>query len=918
MNSDKITDLYSTGNISGFAYLACIERGIYTVEDAINKGVFDEPCPSWAKEIESFIDKPTRETAQIEEPLDRPRREDLWNEVKDIYTLLEKYLDGRTKAALNVLRSDYETFEEYFRELFIDGGDIWRKIMSIRSIGRQTLQRAQLFVRNIGEELVSRGITLQSLWGSNSDILGLAKELNVDLEKILRDVMQREMSSLSARSTHALLSVFHECGDSFTSFYHTLISSDFDAWKIRNVGRKSAPEISYFVIKIQTKVIDSFEALRNAKEDEHHAHVSQEHVAVPNAPFNNGSSAINEVYGRFFEAKMRDLSTRSFNAINTLYIKCGSSVSVFLDHISRPDFSITSLPAVGRKSANEIASWLNSIQHVLSPESCQIEDIEKTAKISHYANLGLKGDIAMIEELSAALGHFALFAAIDQDIEQLNDRERSIIKSHLRIFNDQELKDRKLNAKILGITPERLRQIRKAQLKKLSQYIQWLEQFKDVNSGYKYNRDNISNINSEENTSFNVNFIYWALSIVWPEEYQLYGEIETAFENPYGYEQNLALIPTHLTTVFDFERLIHHFDELKEGKRADDLTLPVRETVMPFFRERIYYELLAEVEKECCLLATRVFGFDIRNDSIVIEKNAIRNNTEWVELIIRDFGRPMTIDEIYEELEKRHPGKSKSPTALTGAVRTNPNIVPIGRSSTYGLKEWTRGEHRGGTVREFAAEYLLSLPKPIARIEDIGKYVRQYRPYSSDKSIHSNLMMEANGAFSLFYDEEDNRYIGLSNYDYNGEYRKFDPVHDARRDFMTSCTLIEQFVAENGRFPFHNVDDEEEMRLCRFWNVQLTRLQKGQLSNEEAEIISSISERLSKFKVNKNDFRWLNNYNLVKEKLTEGCDVTALPYELKQWLILQRRAYENERMPEERVSKYRELIEFARKYAKRV
>ena len=918
MNSDKISDLYSAGDISGYAYLACIEKGIYTVQDAVTMGVFNDPCPSWAKEIESYVDKTIHEAVQSEEPLNRLKREDLWNAVKEIYNHHVNYLDGRVKTALNAIRLDYETFEEYFQELIIEGGEVWVKIVSIRSIGKQTLQRAHYFANSIRDELVARGITLHSLWGADSDILELANQLNVDLEIIIRDVVQREMSSLSTRSTNALLLVFHECGDSFTPFYQTLISKDFDVWKIRNVGRKSVPEISRFIINAQIKVMEALEALQNAKRDGFDAHTSKGQVAFSDTSSNSGSLALNDVYGRFFEAKMKDLSTRSFNAINTLYIKCGNSVSAFLEHVSRPEFSITSLPAVGRKSANEIRSWLDNIQSALSLESYQIKDIEKTAKISHYSNLGLKGDIAKIEEISTALGHFALFAAIDQYIEQLNDRERSIVKSHLKIYNDQELKDRKLNAKLLGISSERLRQIRKAQLKKMSQYIQWLEQFKDVNTSYKYNRDSISNINSEEDTSFNVNFIYWAISIVWPEEYQLFGDIETAFENPYGYELNLALIPTFLTSIFDFERLIRHFDELKEGKRADDLTLPVRETIMPFFRDRIYYESLAEIEKECCMLATRVFGFDIRNDSIIIEKNAIRTNADWVEFIIRDLGRPLTIDEIYTELEKKHPGKSKSAVSLAGSVRINPNIVPIGRSSTYGLKEWTQGEHRGGTIREFATEYLLSLPMPIALIEDIGKYVRQYRPNSSDKSIHSNLMMEANGAFSLFYDEMDNRYIGLSNYDYHGEYRRFDPLHDSKRDFMTSCTLIEQFVAENGRLPFHNKGDEEEMRLCRFWNVQLSRLRKGQLNENEATVVSSMNDRFSKYKVNKSDILWEQNYNLVKEKLTGGCELTALPYELQQWLITQRRAYENNRMPGDRESKYRELIELAREHAKRV
>jgi hypothetical protein len=463
-----------------------------------------------------------------------------------------------------------------------------------------------------------------------------------------------------------------------------------------------------------------------------------------------------------------------------------------------------------------------------------------------------------------------------------------------------------------------MRQIRIAQFKKLSEYVRWLRRFRNDYSEHIYKRDEITSINNTEHTSFSENFIFWAISVVWQDDYVLFGDVDTAFTNPYGYDLNLALVPSNLAEIYDFNGLIRYFEGLNESRRTDKLTLPIRDFVLQFFKNRIYYESLEEIEKECRLIASRVFSFEVLNDSIVIEKNAFRKNTEWVEIIIREVGHPLTIDEIYEELEKRHPGKSKSAIALSGAVRNNPNLVPIGRSSTFGLKEWTNGQHRGGTIREFATEYLLSLPMPIAPLEEIGKYVRQFRPSSSDKSIHANLLLEQSGAFSMFYDRNDNRYIGLANYDYGDEYRIFDPIRDAKRDFKTSCTLIEQFVAEKGRLPFHNEEDEEELRLCRFWHVQQSKLQKGQLQDGEAEIITSMIERLSKYRVNKGDYLWRKKYDQVKEVLTNGQGLAAIPGKLQQWLINQRRAYDYGRMPEERVPMFKELIEFAQRYAKRL
>ena len=59
-------------------------------------------------------------------------------------------------------------------------------------------------------------------------------------------------------------------------------------------------------------------------------------------------------------------------------------------------------------------------------------------------------------------------------------------------------------------------------------------------------------------------------------------------------------------------------------------------------------------------------------------------------------------------------------------------------------------------------------------------------------------------------------------------------------------------------------------------------------------------------------------YDQVKEVLAKGQGLAAIPGELRQWLINQRRAYDYGRMPEDRVPMFKELLEFAQRYAKRL
>lgn len=915
MNSDKIADLYSSGDISGYAYLACVEREIYTVGDAVTKGVIDDPSLPWAKEIESFVDLPEPISSEEKTPQDEASRKKIWEVVKNVYDDLKKDVDVRTRSALSILQGEYSTFEDYLEAFLNSDNEFWGRFRSLRSIGRESILRANVFAETISKVLESVGISIQALFDSGSGNLDIDQLQATDKDWIIEDAVKREMEKLSARSSNALLLLLGSCNNSYTSFYNTITSKDFDVWQLRNVGRKSAPEITSFVIRVQTRVIDRINLWRAESKK-----VIKEQIQLNNNG-ENGNAVSNEektgfdAFRPFFESKMHDLSTRSYHAISDLFLKCGNSVSKFLEVVSNPDFKVSSLPAVGRKSSDEISLWISYIRGLLLSGSTQAEEFERKTRACRYEQVGIKGDAARIEDISSTIGHFALFAAIEQYIESLSERERAIIKGQLKIYSNQSLSNKKESAKALGITAERMRQIRIAQFKKLREYVRWLSRFRNDYSEYVYKRDEITSINNTEYTSFSDNFIFWAISVVWEDEFVLLGDVDTAFANPYGYDLNLALVPSNLANIYDFNGLIRFYDGLNESRRTDNLTLPTREFVSQFFKNRIYYESLEEIEKECRMIASRVFGFEVLNDSIVIEKNAFRKNTEWVEIIIREIGHPLTIEEIYEELEKRHPGKSKSALALSAAVRNNPNLVPLGRSSTFGLKEWTNGQHRGGTIREFATEYLLSLPMPIALLKDIGKYVRQFRPSSSDKSIHANLLLEQSGAFSMFYDKEENRYIGLASYDYGEEYRMFNPIRDAKRDFKTSCTLIEQFVAEKGRLPFHNEDDEEELRLCRFWRVQQSKLQKGQLQEGEAEIITSMNERLSKYKINKGDFQWRKEYNQIKDLLTKGQGIVDIPGELQQWFISQGKAYDYDRMPEERIPLFKELIELTKRYA---
>ena len=712
-------------------------------------------------------------------------------------------------------------------------------------------------------------------------------------EEELKQIIQDGLSKLSVRSRNALDSIFYQCKKSYMTFFEHLLSPDFVVKDIKNIRRKSTLEIEAFITSLRTISEDKF----------------RQHKAEPTENLDD--------YNAIFENRLNTLSVRSFHAMDALFTSCGRSVSAFMDKISEHGFKVSDLPAVGRKSSVEIEQWINSFRELINLGEEGKDEAEKSTRISSYVAKGVRGNCETIDNKCEELGYFPYFLAIQSYIDSLDSRDKAIIERQIEIYNNKAIENRKETANALHITSERTRQLRNSIAQDLYGYVAILKSIKETYPNFIYDKGKIPQINTSEGTAFNDNFVCYVLATIWPERYTLVGDADVAFMNPYGYEMNLALVSAEYSEIFDFGSFMDYFERYFQEKRVEDSILSVPEMVHRFFKGRVYFEYIDDIVKECKEILERLFFFEVIGDEVHISKNASRNNTEWAELIIREAGHPMTVEEVYEELEKRNPGKSKSVEAFAGAIRNNSNLVPYGRSSTYGLKEWTEGSSRGGTIREFVTEYLLSLPYPIATLEDIGKYVRQYRPSSSNKSIHANLLLDVNDAFSVYY-KDGVRHIGLTNFEYPDEYRKFDKITDSKRSFEMSCTLLEAFVAEHGRLPFSSNVDDEEMRLARFWGVQQSFLKRGMLNEEESVIIRTMLNKFEGLKVNKKDHDWQQQLQTIKTALMNGFSITSLSNEKRQWLAKQIQNYKYGRMTEERCAMMTEIFNLLDTNAKRI
>ena len=131
------------------------------------------------------------------------------------------------------------------------------------------------------------------------------------------------------------------------------------------------------------------------------------------------------------------------------------------------------------------------------------------------------------------------------------------------------------------------------------------------------------------------------------------------------------------------------------------------------------------------------------DDNIVFERNTIKQVYEYAIDILEEIGKPTKIDKIYELLEHRNPGITKSVDALRGSLQRSPKIKPFSRSSTYGLEKWEKEKEniKAGSIKDLVLDYLDQKDDPI-HINQILSEVKKQIGVPVLTDVHDQFQVE--------------------------------------------------------------------------------------------------------------------------------------------------------------------------------
>ena len=639
----------------------------------------------------------------------------------------------------------------------------------------------------------------------------------------------------SVRTINILTKLRDEYSDDISYFQHILNATPCQIMAIRNCGRRTLHEIQRLV-----KLLKDDSYCVPADSGDSIAQDSASDISIN--PLKQLPCNIDELYPIFIK-RLEGLSTRTSNCVVAILDDCKNSLTQFYECITSPR-CYDNLKSIGKKSLPEIKDFFQSSRIYLE-QFTDSEDVSKTMR--HYyltsdENLALpESSLELLQDKENELGYFPVFLAIREYLANRPSEEHTLINDGLNIYNNQTLLERSEIAAILSLTVERVRQKRNKIICNIGKYFEQFSKYGFFSqSAYQFQMRQVDNeINSTEDTNFNLNFISWALSCI-SEEISLIGDPIKAIGGYYDLESTLCIVPTHLLQYFDFEGFISEVRETYIQKRINEETIALNDLMNRHLKVQYCDDEMKEIEFACRTIFYLFFPLEVDMGKVIFPANSRKNNPIIIEEILRNAGHPMTLDELYDEFMYLYPERTIMYESFRGNINNNPNIVPIGRTSTYALAEWNEAEFRGGTIRLFVQEIIDSSAGKIVRVDDVTNYVTRFRPETDEAKILSNLSQDSAGTYK-FYFKEGLMYIGYSSVTYPDEYYPYEGSARSASNNSIRFPELAKFIEEHGRFPVST--DDEEHYLYSFWRKRYIKYEANELDPHTHKCVENILDK---------------------------------------------------------------------------
>lgn len=556
-----------------------------------------------------------------------------------------------------------------------------------------------------------------------------------------------------------------------TEYYS--IHKTFDL--LRNCGRKSNEELSSVVMDYSLEIVSRPDTTLEKDKN------------TNTIPTLNLSRIQREVINGFIKIQTNYLSNRSRNAISA-HLNGNFQVRYFAEKLLlNKFFDPSKIENIGKKSIPELETYITLVKDFIAEVSViDNEDELRVLKlryffVNHFSLKSIPGEILQDESI------FRITDYLIQCQVLFESNYNDIAINSLRLYSNIQEQTLDTIAEKIGLTRERVRQIKSICLEQLPSKLEFLKSLQDemlANYGIDesgpfiyIDEEKTSNINRISGVNFTSPFISIIIYIYLDNAFEIIGNIEDVLQHKFSKARNrhnwknLYLISRELRDSIDIESLANDISKRLSDRIDETYSFNFKSYLSRFLHQSEYglLEILHPIIEKIINEEFELY-LDI-NDNLIFERTTFKTIPELIIEALEDLGEPTGLDVIYEWLERKYPNTYKSKESLRNSVKRDPKIIYFGRSSTYGLKKWekTRNNIKGGTIKEIIYELIESKERPI-HVDRLLKEIHKYREPTNERNVITNLKLDPNEEFIVF----PQKFIGIKKHTHLYNLEKFE------------------------------------------------------------------------------------------------------------------------------------------------
>lgn len=412
---------------------------------------------------------------------------------------------------------------------------------------------------------------------------------------------------------------------------------------------------------------------------------------------------------------------------------------------------------------------LNSIvrkEPTFEPSELKIKSLINEMLVQNFqVNPQLLIKIAAENDLNKGLTIFYTINLLIKEGLFFNEQKRYVFENNIDIFKNYKLVSTVASAAHLGISIERIRQIRN---RAYYNFLQKTALFRDLphecinlydlKSEIPLNvvrLELLKEIAEKEGVKYNTDFMNLVFHIILGEEYTLIGQIQDKLFHRHAlgvyFWRNTYLIAKNLNDCCDFSKCVSDIHKMKRAKVLKTYSINLH-SFLKSYKRITNPKLQIQFLDTATYIVSKEFpdNFNAPN-KIVIYRNTIKTLPEYIYEIFYDINKPTSLSELTEKLNSKYPDKTFNINSIKASCVKDPRFISMGHTKVYALKEWEeRSDYfKGGSLRKISEEYLSTQSSPV-HFDELINHIRKYRKNILRGSLWTNLKLAGSSRF-VFY-----------------------------------------------------------------------------------------------------------------------------------------------------------------------